>query len=89
MIHAQPKASRTELAGQHGDFLKIRLAAPPSEGAANDALRRFLADRFDLPLADVQLVSGQNSRHKRVLLHGVAAERACDVLQLTAMVKKP
>ena len=88
MIHAQPKASRTELAGQHDDFLKIRLAAAPSEGAANDALRRFLADRFHLPLADVQLLSGQSSRHKRVLLQGVAAERACDVLQLTALVKK-
>ena len=44
MIHAQPKASHTEFAGRHGDALKVRIAAQPAEGAANEELRRFLAE---------------------------------------------
>lgn len=82
MIHAQPKASRTEFAGQQGDALKVRLAATPSEGAANDELRRFLAERFHLPLAKVQLLSGEGPRHKRVLLKGVTLEQSRGVLDV-------
>lgn len=88
LVHAQPKASLTQFAGRHGDALKIRLAAPPADGAANDELRRFLAERFHLPLADVQLLSGQSARHKRVLLKGVSVERVRDVLDLTTPVKQ-
>lgn len=88
LVHAQPKASLTELAGQHGDSLKIRLAAPPVQGAANDELRRFLAERFRLPLADVQVLSGHGSRLKRVLLKGLSVERVCDVLALPLPVKQ-
>jgi uncharacterized protein len=80
LIHAQPKASVTEFAGRHGDALKIRLAASPSEGAANEELRRFLAERLRLPLANVQLLSGGHSRHKRILLKEVRFEQVCRVL---------
>ena len=82
MIHAQPKASRTEFAGQHGDALKVRIAAPPSEGAANDELRGFLAERFHLPLARVQFLSGASSHHKRVLLKGVTLDQTCRILDV-------
>ena len=75
MIHAQPKASYTEFAGRHGDALKIRIAAQPAEGAANEELRRFLAEWFRLPLAQVHLLSGVHSRHKRVLLKGIRLEQ--------------
>jgi uncharacterized protein (TIGR00251 family) len=74
LIHAQPKASCTEFAGYHGDLVKVRLAALPSDGAANVELCRFLAARFSLPLAKVQLLSGQRSRRKRVLLKAVPME---------------
>ena len=50
-IHVQPRASRTEIAGRHGDALKVRLAAPPVDGAANDALLDFIADRLGVPRA--------------------------------------
>ena len=63
-IHAQPVAKRTELAGVHGDALKIRVASPPVEGKANEALRRFLADAFAVPLRNVTLVRGEASRQK-------------------------
>jgi uncharacterized protein (TIGR00251 family) len=75
LIHAQPKASHTEFAGRHGDALKIRIAAQPAGGAANEELRRFLAERFRLPLAQVQLLSGVHSRHKRMLLKSIRLEQ--------------
>ena len=48
-MRVQPRASRTELVGRHGDALKIRVAAPPVAGAANEALVRFLAERLGVP----------------------------------------
>ncbi len=78
-IHVQPKASKTEYAGVHGAALKFRVAAPPVEGAANEALCAHLAERFGLPKKAVVLLSGQGSRHKRVLLTGVSAQRVKDL----------
>ena len=68
-----PRAAKNALAGEHGDALKIRLCAPPVDGAANAALVEFLAETFALPRARVQLLSGQTSRTKRVLLAGLSA----------------
>lgn len=73
-VHIQPKASATECVGIHGNALKIRVAAPPVDGAANDALIRFLAQRLSLPLAAVYIESGTGGRRKRVRLRGVTAE---------------
>jgi hypothetical protein len=64
--HIQPNASRTEIAGLHGERLKIRLAAPPVEGKANDALVRFLAGRLGVPGSAVSIVRGQSGRRKTV-----------------------
>lgn len=63
-LHIQPGAKRTEFAGLHGDALKIRLAAPPVDGKANEALLRFIADTLGLPRSAVSLKSGQASRRK-------------------------
>ena len=68
-----PRASKNAIQGEHGDALKVRLCAPPVDGAANAALIEFLAEAFDLPRARVQLLSGQTSRNKRVRLAGVSA----------------
>ena len=75
-VHIQPKSSTTECVGIHGDALKIRVAALPVDGAANEALVRFFAQTFSLPLAAVVIESGTGGRHKRVRLRGVTAERA-------------
>lgn len=73
-LHIQPGAKKTEVAGAHGEALKIRLNAPPVDGKANEALVAFLADRLDLPKSRVILEAGQTSRSKRVRVIGVAAE---------------
>lgn len=63
-LHIQPGAKKTEVAGLHGDALKIRLAAPPVDGKANSALIAFVAERLGVPKSAVRLVSGDTSRHK-------------------------
>lgn len=72
-LHIQPGAKKTELAGLHGEALKIRLAAPPVDGKANAALLAFLAKACGVSKSAVELVSGETSRSKRVRIHGVDA----------------
>ncbi len=73
-LHVQPGAKRSEIAGLHGEALKIRLAAPPVEGRANEALLRFVAQLFDVPLRQVELKHGGQSRHKVVAITGSRIE---------------
>lgn len=73
-IHIQPRASTTECVGIHGDAIKIRVAAPPVDGAANDQLIRFLARQLSVPTTSVQIHSGSGGRHKRVLVKGATAQ---------------
>lgn len=63
-LHIQPGARKTEIAGEHGDALKIRLAAPPVDGKANAALIDFIAERLGIARSLVSLKSGQTSRRK-------------------------
>ena len=67
-IYVQPRASRNQLVGIIGSELKLRLAAPPVDGAANQECRSFLAKFCRLPKNRVILLAGETSRHKRLLL---------------------
>lgn len=69
-LHIQPGAKMTEFAGLHGDALKIRLAAPPVDGKANEALIKFVADTLGLPKSAVTIKSGQTSRRKALEVIG-------------------
>ena len=73
-LHVQPGAKRSEIAGLHGEALKIRLAAPPVEGRANEALLKFIAVLFDVPLRQVELRQGGQSRHKIVAVADSSVE---------------
>ena len=75
-----PRAHKNAIQGELGDALKIRLCAPPVEGAANAALVEFLSDTFSLPRARIQLLSGQTSRNKRVLLSGLSSSAVQNLL---------
>ena len=75
-VHVQPNASRTECVGLHGDALKIRLAARPVDGAANEELIRFVAERCAVPRANVQIYAGAEARRKRLRIKGIAAQTA-------------
>jgi uncharacterized protein len=71
-LHVQPRARRTELAGRHGDAIKVRLAAPPVDGAANEELVRFLAERLGVTRGAVRIAAGAGSRRKTVEIDGLA-----------------
>lgn len=74
-VHIQPGASRSELAGEHGEALKVRISARAVEGAANAALTEFMALRLGVARREVRIVHGEKSRHK-VLWAPVAPELA-------------
>ncbi|MDR2173198.1 MAG: DUF167 domain-containing protein [Burkholderiales bacterium] len=69
-LHVQPGAKRTEIQGHYDGALKVRLAAPPVDGKANQELLRFLADAFGVGLRTVTLEYGQSHRRKIVRIAG-------------------
>lgn len=75
-LHVQPGASRTGIAGLHGDALKIRVAAPPADGRANRELLGYLADLFGVARARVAVVKGESGRRKTVIVQGIALDEA-------------
>jgi uncharacterized protein len=75
LVLVQPRASRTKAVGAHDGRLKISLAAPPVDGEANAALVEFLADALELRKADVEILDGETSRRKRLLLRGADLPR--------------
>lgn len=79
-LRIQPRASRTEVAGVMGDALKIRVAAPPVDDAANTALVRFLADKLNCPRGAIRLVRGRGGRQKLVAIQGVPPAAAIAAL---------
>jgi uncharacterized protein len=75
-LRVQPRATRTEVVGVHGDALRVRLTAPPVDGAANEALVRFLAERLGVARSMVRLVAGETARTKVVSVEGLSAPEA-------------
>ena len=75
-VLVQPRASRSRVVGEHAGLLKIQLAAPPVDGAANDALVELLSEVLGVPRRAVRLVAGETSRRKRVRVDGVAPGEA-------------
>jgi len=75
LVRVQPRASRNEIDGEWQGALRVRLNVPPVEGRANEALRRFLADCLNVPLAAVKIGSGQRGRLKRIEVQGARAEQ--------------
>jgi hypothetical protein len=80
-VRLQPRASRDEIVGVANGALRVRLHAPPVDGAANDALVRFLADRLEVSRSAVRIVAGTTSRTKTIEVEGVTARH---VAALTA-----
>ena len=72
-VRVQPRASGDAIEGEWQGALKVRLTAPPVDDRANDALRRLLAARLNIPLSAVRILSGERSRTKRIEIRGVTA----------------
>lgn len=84
-VRAQPRASRTAIAGVHDGALKVQLQAPPVDGAANEALLTWLARSvLRVPTRDLRLVRGDTARDKLVAVDGMSADRVRAALQAAA-----
>lgn len=75
-VRVQPRASMNKLVGLYEDALKIRLTAPPVEGAANEACRAFLAGLLSVSRSQVKITSGSTGRNKMIKVTGVDLEKA-------------
>ena len=79
-VRVVPRASRSEIVGEHDGALRVRIAAGPVEGAANDELVRLLARALDAPRSDIEITGGKSSKLKTVRVAGLQASalfRAC------------
>jgi uncharacterized protein (TIGR00251 family) len=75
-VHIQPRARRTEIVGWHGDAIKIRVGAPPVDGAANDELMAFLSVELGVTRSSLAIIGGKAGRRKRVAVTGLARAEA-------------
>jgi hypothetical protein len=73
-VHVVPRSSRSEVVGEHNGSLRVKIAAPPVDGAANDELIRALAKTFKVSRSAVRIVSGQSGRTKQISIHGPVDE---------------
>ncbi|MEK6283960.1 MAG: DUF167 domain-containing protein [Acidobacteriota bacterium] len=71
-VQVVPRASQSRIVGEHNGALRVRIAAPPVDGAANEELVRTLARAFDVPRSAVDIVAGHSSRLKQVSLMGAS-----------------
>jgi uncharacterized protein len=79
-IKVLPRSSRCEVAGVHGDALKIKITAPPLEGKANDEVVRFLSKHLGVKVAQVSIVNGEHSRIKTIAVTGMTGRQFLDSL---------
>jgi uncharacterized protein len=81
-VRVTPRASRDAIEGEHQGALKVRLTAPPVDDRANEALRRLLAERLNVPVSAVRIVAGEKSRTKRVAVSGVMRAQIASLAEL-------
>ena len=80
-VVARPRAREDAIEGIHGDALRVRIAAPPVDGAANEALERHIATLLGVGRSRVQVLRGAASRHKRLRIVGIAPDRVLALLR--------
>jgi uncharacterized protein (TIGR00251 family) len=72
-VHCQPGAGRSAVVGRHGDAVKVKVAAPPVDGRANEAVAALLAEELGVPVTSITLLAGESSRSKRFKVEGAEA----------------
>ena len=88
-VTVQPRGARNEIVGLQGDALKIRLTAPPVEGAANKLCVEFLAKSLKVRKSDVEIIRGRSSRSKKVLVRSQTRKAVESLLQTQSSRLKP
>ncbi len=89
MVHVVPRAARSEVVGLHGDAIKLRIAAPPVDGAANDEVIRFVATILGVPKRRVTIETGTTGRRKVVVIEGLEPMAVAEKLGLGPSGDRP
>ena len=79
-VRVQPRAPRTEIVGEHAGAIKMRIAAPPVDGKANEECRRYLAKLLKVGATSVEIISGVSSRDKVIRVSNISARRVLEAL---------
>lgn len=79
-VRVQPRAPRTEIFGEHAGAIKLRVAAPPVDGKANEECRRYLAKLLKVSATSVEIISGESSRDKVIRVSNMSARRVLEAL---------
>jgi len=79
-VRVQPRAPRTEIIGEHAGAIKMRVAAPPVDGKANEECRRYLAKLLKVGATSVEIISGDSSRDKVIRVSNISALRVLEAL---------
>jgi uncharacterized protein (TIGR00251 family) len=80
-VRVVPRASKSEITGEHDGALKVRIASPPVDGAANAELIRFLAKKFGVGRCDIEILSGETSKNKRIKIANLSISRFEELLR--------
>ena len=80
-IRVVPRASRSQMVGEHDGALKIQLTSPPVDGAANAELIKLLAKHFDVSKSDIEIVAGETSKSKRIKIANLSQSRFEEVIK--------
>lgn len=78
-VRVIPRASRSEIVGEHDGALKVKLASPPVDGAANAELIKLLAKKFGVSKNDIEIVSGETSKNKRIKINNLSKSKFDEV----------
>ena len=81
-VRVAARASKSEIVGEHGGALRVRIAAPPIDGAANAELTKLLAKTFGVSKNEVEIVGGQTSKTKQIKIVNLTAEKFLQVANL-------
>jgi uncharacterized protein (TIGR00251 family) len=74
-LHVQPQARKNEIVCIHNNRLKVKIKSPPVDGKANESLIEFIAETLGLRISALELIKGETSRQKQILVHGVTASQ--------------
>ena len=80
-VRVVPRASRSVIVGEHDGALKVRIAAPPVDGAVNAELKKLLAKAFDVSRSQIEIISGLASKTKRIRIMSVDTARLASILK--------
>ncbi|MEZ0392371.1 MAG: DUF167 domain-containing protein [Pseudobdellovibrionaceae bacterium] len=79
-LYVQPGASKSEIVGIHNELLKIKIKAPPVDGKANQEVIRFFSEILGVPKGQIDLLKGEKSREKRILIRSLSLSKIKEIL---------